>query len=154
MPSSVNRKRIEIPGDLYDQLAARAEHHGVPVSALATFLLLEALNGPPLHPSLDQRLEEILTSVRDLRDANTEQQKAMRTVRAELGETREYMLLRFPEGTNDILKRQPQDEQRLRTSRRRLIDQLRTEHSREAMTDNVAEIRRGEPEHRDEEDGQ
>ena len=148
MPSSTNRKRIEIPSDLYDQLATRAEQHDVPVSALATFLLLEALHGPPLHPSLEQRLAEILTTVRALRDATTEQQHAMRSVQDELGETREYMLLRFPEGMTDVLKHQPRDEPRLRSSRRRLIEQLRSEHWRET-TDAVAEARQDQPERGD-----
>ena len=154
MPSSSNRKRIEIPSDLYDRLAVQAEQHGVPVSALATFLLLEALNGPQLHPTLEQRLDEILASVRNIRTATTEDNDAVRSVRDELGETREYMMLRFPEGTTDILKHHRRDEKHLRTSRQRLIDQLRTEHSHEEPSDNVAEIRGGEAEHGDEEDGQ
>lgn len=154
MPSSSNRKRIEIPSDLFDHLASQAEQHGVPVSALATFLLLEALNGPQLHPTLEQRLDEILASVRDIRAATSERNDTVRSSRDELGETREYMLLRFPEGATDILTRHQRDEKRLRTSRQRLIDQLRTERSHEAPTGDVAEIRRGESEHGDEEDGQ
>ena len=131
MPSSANRKRIEIPSDLYDRLSREAERHGVPVSALATFLLLDALNGPSLHPTLEQRLEEILTIVRDLRSTSTEQHREMRTVRDEIGETREYMLLRFPEGVTDALNRNPERKERLRGSRQRLIEQLRGEHWRE-----------------------
>ncbi len=145
MPSSSNRKRIEIPSDLYDRLSREAEQHGVPVSALATFLLLDALNGPNLHPTLEQRLDEILTAVRELRAASTEQHREMRNVRDEIGETREYMLLQFPEGMTDILSRNPERKERLRGSRQRLIEQLRGEHWRDATSDREAEVKTRPP---------
>lgn len=139
MPSSANRKRIEIPSDLYDRLSQEAEQHGLPVSALATFLLLDALNGPSLHPTLEQRLDEILSLVRNLQSASTEQHRQMRTVRSEIGETREYMLLKFPEGVTDVLNRNPTRKDDLRGSRQRLLDQLRGEHWHGAAVEETIE---------------
>jgi hypothetical protein len=52
MPSSQNRRRIEIPADLFSQLAQRAGDEQTTVAALATRLLVEGMATSSLHQEL------------------------------------------------------------------------------------------------------
>lgn len=44
MPSSTNRRRVEVPSDLHDRLSRHAQHFHLNVSALASYLLTKALD--------------------------------------------------------------------------------------------------------------
>lgn len=115
MPSSANRRRIEIPADLYERLRARAEERQIPVAAYATWLLIDALDGfdaHQLHPTIEQRLDEILRIVRQM-------QERQQT------EPREYVRLELPEGYDPL--RSPRDEEQMSSGRRRLVAELRRE---------------------------
>lgn len=63
MPSSSNRRRIEIPATLYDELAARAAREGTTVAALATRLLGSALAS---DSATSAALDDLRAEVRSL----------------------------------------------------------------------------------------
>ncbi|MCO5176178.1 MAG: hypothetical protein M9890_04280 [Thermomicrobiales bacterium] len=116
MPSSSNRRRIEIPAGLYERLRERAEERGIPVAALVTWLLTETLDEqgrPQLHPTADQRLDEVLAIVRKMQ-ADQQAQAA-----------REYVRLRIPEGYVPLMV--PSESERLSRHHERLIVELRQE---------------------------
>lgn len=115
MPSSASRRRVEIPAELYERLRERAEERQIPVAAYATWLLIDALDGRDvhqLHPTIEQRLDEVLRIVRQLH----ERQQA---------EPREYVRLELPESYDPL--RSPRDEERMSSGRRRLVAELRRE---------------------------
>ncbi len=60
MPSSQNRRRIEIPLDLYQRLAHQAETEHTTVSALATHLLGHTLDQDSMQRDEQRRLYEQL----------------------------------------------------------------------------------------------
>jgi len=60
MPSSQNRRRIEIPLDLYHRLAHQAETEHTTVSALATHLLGHTLAQDSMQRDEQRRLYEQL----------------------------------------------------------------------------------------------
>jgi hypothetical protein len=67
MPSSQNRRRVEIPNELFEQLAVRAIEEQTTVAALATRLLREAMTSPEIS---DQRevfngIQRQLAAIRD-----------------------------------------------------------------------------------------
>lgn len=116
MPSSSNRRRIEIPAGLYERLRERAEEREIPVAVYVTWLLSEALEGglrQQLHPTTDQRLDEVLAIVRQMQ-ADQQAQTA-----------REYVRLRLPDDYTPL--RGPSDSGQMSRHRDRLIVELRQE---------------------------
>lgn len=87
MPSSPNRRRVEIPLALHDRLERRAQRDGLTTSALATALLTGALDreGSP-EPQQAEQLQEIGDAVRRLLASDKEQVQELRAVRRQVSE--------------------------------------------------------------------
>ncbi len=67
MPKSINRRQIEIPTQLYDELVAEARAAGVPVTKILTDLVED---GRTLHEwitGIDARLRSLVHDVHALR---------------------------------------------------------------------------------------
>ncbi len=114
MPSSTNRRRVEIPAELYERLRERADERQIPVAAYVTWLLIDALEGRAvqrLHPTIEQRLDEVLAIVRQMHEQQSQ--------------PREYVRLELPDGYEPL--RGPRDEERITSGRNRLVAELRRE---------------------------
>lgn len=115
MPSSPNRRRVEIPEELYERLRERAEKRQIPVAAYVTWLLIDGLEEhdvQQLHPTIDQRLDELLAIVRQIQAQHQTP-------------PREYVRLELPEGYEPL--RRSVDEDRVANGRRQLVAELRRE---------------------------
>ncbi len=112
MPSSASRRRVEIPAELYERLRERAEERQIPVAAYVTWLLIDALEGRDvnrLHPTIEERLDEVLAIVRQMQ--------------AQQAQPREFVRLEIPEGSN--LLRPAHHEGWTTSERSRLVAELR-----------------------------
>jgi len=110
MPSSQNRRRIEIPADLYQRLTVRAEHDRTTVAALAARLLHDGLTTPTAQDALGTIQQQLSAIYERLDSLHTDPHVAPlqriagpMTIRPELLERARQELSTICDGT-DLLR--------------------------------------------------
>ncbi len=67
MPRSQNRRTVEVPVGLYEELKARAEQEGTTIPAVLQALITDGKSMQAWFGQLDRQLYELRREVRDLR---------------------------------------------------------------------------------------
>ena len=67
MPRSQNRRTVEIPVGLYEELKARAENEGTTIPAVLQALITDGKSMQEWFGQLDMQLYELRREVRELR---------------------------------------------------------------------------------------
>lgn len=68
MPRSQNRRTVEVPVALYEELKARAEQEGTTIPAVLQALITDGKSMQEWFGQLDTQLYELRREVRDLRN--------------------------------------------------------------------------------------